>query len=105
MGAAEAPTGRAQGVAAAPVALRLYVAGAAPNSVQARTNLARLLARLPADAYTLEVVDCLRDPQRALRDGVLVTPMLVKASPGPTQTLVGTLADAELVSTTLGLAE
>ena len=51
--------------------MRLYVAGDAPNSVAARTNLRRLLASHDPSSHSLEIVDCLRDPMRALREGVL----------------------------------
>ena len=45
--------------------MRLYVAGDAPNSVAARTNLRRLLASHDPSSHSLEIVDCLRDPMRA----------------------------------------
>jgi len=90
----------------APVlALRLYVAGDAPNSQLARQNLRTLLSGVPARAVALEIVDCLRDPHRALRDGVLVTPTLVRLTPEPRRTVVGTLSDAARVAAALGLAE
>ena len=45
--------------------LRLYVAGDGPNSAAARVNLRRLLGRCDPATYTLEIVDCLRQPMRA----------------------------------------
>jgi circadian clock protein KaiB len=85
--------------------LRLYVAGDAPNSLLARDNLRTLLSGLPPDVVTLEIIDCLREPQRALRDGVLVTPTLVRMTPAPRRTIVGTLSDAARVAAALGLAD
>lgn len=85
--------------------LRLYVAGDAPNSLLARDNLRTLLSAMPPDAVSLEVIDCLREPQRALRDGVLVTPTLVRMAPTPRRTIVGTLSDAARVVLALGLAD
>ncbi len=83
--------------------LRLYIAGEGPNSKLALANLRDLLeAHGPAD-YELEVIDCLREPLRALRDGVLVTPTLLRLSPGPTQTIVGTLSRTRSVLAALGL--
>lgn len=82
--------------------LRLYVAGDLPNSVQARENLRRLRESLPPGHRT-EVVDLLEDPGRALADGVLVTPTLVRVSPAPRRMVVGTLADASSVLHGLGL--
>jgi circadian clock protein KaiB len=83
--------------------LRLYVAGSAPNSTRARANLLALLERAGVVGYDLEVVDCIREPQRALQDGVLVTPTLLKLAPEPRETVIGTLSDARKVALTLGL--
>jgi circadian clock protein KaiB len=85
--------------------LRLYVAGSAPNSTRAHANLLALLQRAGTQDYDLEVVDCIREPQRALRDGVLVTPTLLRVEPQPVETLIGTLSDARKVALTLGLAD
>ena len=83
--------------------LRLYVAGDGPNSVTARANLRRLLASCDPSTYSLEVVDCLREPIRTLQEGVLVTPTLVRLEPQPTRTIVGTLSDTNQVLEALGL--
>ncbi|HEX6559851.1 MAG TPA: circadian clock KaiB family protein [Longimicrobiales bacterium] len=73
--------------------LRLYVAGSAPNSLQAKRNLDTLLASLDPASYRLEIIDCLAEPARTLADGVVVTPTLRRISPEPTCTVIGTLAD------------
>jgi circadian clock protein KaiB len=86
------------------VVLRLYLAGEGPNSTAARMNLERLLAGVDRAGYSLEVVDCLRDPLRALEQGVLVTPTLVRVEPEPIVTIVGTLRDSRGVMDMLGLA-
>ena len=95
------------GAVAAPVLLklRLYVAGDAPNSSLARSNLERILGVPSEDTYELEVVDCLREPVRALNDGVIVTPTLKKIAPEPAQTIVGALTDASRVRAALGLRD
>lgn len=85
------------------VALRLYLAGNGPNSTMARANLRRLLAEVDPARYSLEIVDCLRDPLSALEQGVLVTPTLVRVSPQPRVTIIGTLRDAAAVADAIGL--
>ena len=82
--------------------LRLYVAGGAPNSTMAEANLASLLEARGVTDYDLEIIDCIKDPRRALGDGVLVTPTLVRVAPPPPQTIVGTLSDAVRVGAALG---
>lgn len=85
--------------------LRLYVAGDGPNSSEARANLQRILERRPANTYELEVVDFLIEPLRALKDGVIVTPTLVRLEPLPVRKIIGTLKETTSVVAALGLAE
>lgn len=82
--------------------LRLYVAGGSPNSERARANLREMLAGREG-AYDLEVVDVLERPERGLRDGVLVTPMMVKLAPLPERRIIGDLSDRRAVLDALGL--
>ncbi len=84
--------------------LRLYVAAAAPNSLLALANLRALLDAAGAGDAAVEVVDCIREPQRALLDGVLVTPTLRKLSPPPACTIVGALNDGAAVAAALELS-
>jgi circadian clock protein KaiB len=85
--------------------LRLYVAGDGPNSAAARANLRRILAPFDAAMYSLEIVDCLRQPMRALQDGILVTPTLVRLEPAPVRTIIGSLSNTPRVVETLGINE
>ena len=84
--------------------LKLYVAGDGPNSAAARTNLRRLLATLDPESYSVEVIDCMDDPVRALEEGVLVTPTVIRCEPAPVVTIIGSLSDAHGVRDALGLA-
>ena len=82
---------------------RLYVAGDTQNSAQAVANLTALCrARLP-DRHHIEVVDVFREPKRALADGILMTPTLVKLSPSPVRRIIGTLSQTQPVLVALGL--
>jgi circadian clock protein KaiB len=85
------------------VMLRLYVAGAAPNSVKAIANLEAICRRYLKDSYKLEIVDVCEHPRRALADGVLVTPSLAKVSPAPISNVIGNLSDTGSVLAALGL--
>ena len=82
---------------------RLYVAGDALNSAQARANLAALCQALLAGRHEIEVVDVFREPKRALADGIFMTPTLVKLAPLPVRTIVGTLSQTLTVLQALGL--
>jgi circadian clock protein KaiB len=82
---------------------RLYVAGDAQNSVQARANLAALCREHLAGCHEIEVVDVLRHPKRALADSVFMTPTVMKLAPSPTRRIVGTLSQPDTVLQALGL--
>ena len=82
--------------------LRLYIAGSAPNSVNALANAKAICNQHFPAAHELEVVDLLREPERALVDGILVTPTLLKLSPLPARRLVGNLSDTKQVVLILG---
>ena len=95
---------RARGARATTVVvLRLYVAGGAPNSVQAIANLEAICREYLEEGHRLEVVDVLEHPQRAMAEGVLVTPSLTKLSPLPAANVVGNLSDKAKVLLALGL--
>jgi circadian clock protein KaiB len=85
------------------VVLRLYIAGGAPNSMQAIANLESICAEYLKGGHKLEVVDVLEDPRRAMAEGVLVTPSLTKLSPQPVAQVVGNLSDRKRVLLALGL--
>ena len=82
---------------------RLYVAGDAQNSAQAIANLAAICrAHLP-DRHEIELVDVFFEPKRALADGILMTPTLLKLTPAPVRRIVGTLSQRAPVLHALGL--
>lgn len=85
------------------VVLRLYIVGGAPNSVQAVANLEAICREYLEGCHRLEVVDVFEQPQRALAEGVLVTPSLAKLSPSPAANVVGNLSDRKKVLLALGL--
>lgn len=82
---------------------RLFVAGNAHISAQALANLTVLCDTVLPGCHRIEVIDVLRQPLRALEEGVLVTPMLLKLAPGPLTRIVGTLARPNSVLLALGL--
>lgn len=83
--------------------LRLYVAGDAPNSRLARKNLDTIIGKLNSDDYCIEIIDVLVDPKKALKDEILVTPTLIRLSPGPERRVIGNLSEYESVAYILGL--
>lgn len=82
---------------------RLYVAGDGPHSIEAIANLHALCREHLPERHEIDVVDVLSEPQRALTDGVMLTPLLVKLSPPPVRKIMGTLSQRNSVLLALGL--
>ncbi len=82
---------------------RQYLSGNTPNSAQARANLNRLCRIHLHGRYEIEVVDVSREPDRALRDQIYMTPSLMRLAPSPVCMIVGTLSHPDLVLKALGL--
>lgn len=76
--------------------VRLYVAGDSPNSASAAQALREALGASPK-LVQVDVIDVLQEPERALADGVLITPMLVRVSPKPERRILGDLSDRRLL--------
>jgi len=87
------------------VEMRLYIANSAPNSVRAIANLEAICKEHLKDNFRLEIIDVLEYPQRALTDGILVTPSLNKMSPLPAAKIVGNLSNTSSVLHALGIKE
>jgi circadian clock protein KaiB len=76
-----------------PWQLRLYVTGQTSKSLTAYSNLSAMCESHLKGRYRITVIDLLEQPQRAKRDQVLATPMVVRRYPTPLRTVIGTLSD------------
>ena len=77
--------------------LRLYVSGNSPNSLRAIANTRAICERHFESAHELEIVDLARHAELALKDGIIVTPTLLKLVPLPVQRVIGSLSDTTQV--------
>jgi circadian clock protein KaiB len=82
---------------------RLYVAADTINSTQALANLRALCQTHLAGRHEIEVVDVFQHPQRALAEGVRMTPTLLRLAPAPVRRIVGNLSQTQHVLEALGL--
>jgi circadian clock protein KaiB len=87
----------------APYRFRLYIAGDAQNSTQAVANLQAICREHLPDRHSIEIVDVFRQPERALKESVFMTPTLVKLGPHPVRRIIGTLSQTQPVLQALGL--
>jgi circadian clock protein KaiB len=79
--------------------LRLYIAGASPNSARAESNLLAMLETLgrAGQELGLEIVDVFTHPRRAISDSVIVTPTLIGLGRGGRAVMMGDLSDTALL--------
>ncbi len=84
---------------------QIYVAGSAPNSVQALANLYAICRKHFPDSHRIEVIDVLKEPLRALEEVILVTPTVLRIAPAPRQQIIGNLSDEAEVLRALGLPQ
>ena len=82
---------------------RLYVAGDTLNSAQAIANLTALCRDYLPSRHEIEIIDVFREPKRALADGIMMTPTLLRIAPSPVRRIIGTLSQAQPVLQALGL--
>ena len=84
---------------------RLYVAGEGQNSTRAIANLTALCRDRLGGRHRIEIVDVFGHPGRALADGIVMTPTLMRLEPRPIRRVIGTLQATEDVAVALGLAD
>lgn len=75
------------------LALRLYVAGETANSLLAWRNLQIALGALDGPTPAVDIIDVVRDIERALADEIIVTPTLHLQRGEHRTTIIGTLDD------------
>jgi circadian clock protein KaiB len=84
---------------------RLYVTGNSPNSTLAIQHLNALCQKYLPDRHEIEIVDVLAQPRRALAEGVVLTPTLVKIAPPPVRKVIGNLSQTQRALVALGLPD
>ena len=77
--------------------LKLYVTGMTPRSQAALKNLEKILNKDYKGAYSLKVIDVMKQPKLAEDDKILATPTLIKILPPPVARIIGDLSDREKI--------
>ncbi len=83
--------------------LRLYVAGTTPRSASAVVNVRKVCEEHLAGKYDLEVIDVLRNPEKAAEGQVLAAPTLVKHLPLPMKRFIGDMSRTDRLLAGLGI--
>jgi circadian clock protein KaiB len=85
------------------LSLRLFVAGDSPDSCMAIANLKGLFPNGAGPEVEIEIVDVQHEPARGAREGILVTPTLLKLSPPPACRILGNLKNRDALLRLLGI--
>jgi circadian clock protein KaiB len=85
------------------LSLRLFVAEGSPDSAIAIANLEALFPKRDSSHVEIEIVDVQREPARAARDRIMVTPTLLKVFPSPTCRILGNLKNRDALLHLLGI--
>ena len=85
------------------LSLRLFVAADSPDSATAIANLDALFPKGEGPHIEVEIVDVQREPARAARDRIMVTPTLLKVSPSPRCRILGNLKNRDALLHLLGI--
>ena len=83
--------------------LRLFVAGASPNSTRAISNLKDICEKHLKGNYELEIIDVYQQPLIAESEQIIALPLLIKKRPGTERRLIGDMSDNDKVLRGLGL--
>lgn len=83
--------------------LKLYVAGASPNSLKAISNIKKICEKHLRDRYELEVIDVHQQPSIAQTEQIIALPLLIKKYPLPERQFVGDMSDTAQVLRGFGI--
>jgi circadian clock protein KaiB len=84
-------------------ALKLFIAGATPNSLRAITNIQKILGTYLSGRYTLNIIDVRQEPAIAKEEQIIALPLLIIKQPLPERRLVGDMSNTEKVLQGLGI--
>lgn len=84
--------------------MRLYVAGQSARSLAAIANLRKICDTHMAGRCTIEVIDLMRNPERAKTDQIVAIPTLIRKLPEPVRRIIGDLSATDKVLLSLELS-
>ncbi|HLG95563.1 MAG TPA: circadian clock KaiB family protein [Bryobacteraceae bacterium] len=87
------------------VVLRLFVTGGSQRSLRAIEAVQRICKEFLSNSVRVEVVDVIKEPEKAESEKILATPTLIRQVPGPPRRLVGDLGQPARVIELLGLQD
>jgi len=84
--------------------LSLYISGDSARSYNAVRNVEAIVKERLEGLYELEIVDILKNPERAESDKILATPTILRTHPLPKKKIMGEFDDHDAVAEALEIA-
>lgn len=75
----------------------LYVSGDTEKNRKSISLLRQICNEHLRGKSEIEVIDLMRNPQRACEDNIIATPFLLRKRPSPVRKIIGDLSDMEKV--------
>jgi circadian clock protein KaiB len=82
---------------------QLYVTGILPNSARAIKNLRAICEQYLKGRYELEIIDIYQQRSLAVKEDIIVIPVMIKKFPLPEIRLIGDLSNTQSVLEALDL--
>ena len=77
--------------------LELYVTNNSILDARAIFNCQSILDNQLKSKFTLNIIDIRKNPEKAIKEGIIATPLLIRKSPKPETRIVGDLSDMKAV--------
>ena len=77
--------------------LRLFVSGILQNSIRAIKNINQICEEHLNNNYELEIIDIYQQPELAIREQIIVIPVMIIKYPLPERRLIGDLSNVKKV--------
>lgn len=77
--------------------LRLFVSGVLQNSVRAVRNVNRICEKYLKGNYKLEIIDIYQQPDLAIKEQIIVIPVMIIKHPLPERRIIGDLSNVDKV--------
>ncbi len=78
---------------------KLFISAKSSDSVYAIKNIKNLCKQYLPDSYELEIIDIFQEPEKALEEHIVLTPLLIKKFPLPEERMSGDLSNSQNILT------
>jgi circadian clock protein KaiB len=78
---------------------KLFISSKSTDSVYAIKNIQKFCRHYLPDKYELEIIDIFQEPDKAINEKIVLTPLLIKKFPLPEERISGDLSNTQNILT------